>query len=311
MSSVTVSKLFCLSPTVENRFAVTHHSTNRVVEPKLGRCHRLEPQGSIIATSPHPTPESQFIHFNTPDTVTEPGRIVTAITLGVSPMSATPTPKKPGTGTNGTSSRSSTGDSPGTHSRSPSKGTNGLQRTPSGRASPVSARAAARKPGRSNLSVSSVPKVTNTDSSDEEARAQNAALIEELKEQLQKAESASEQYRKQLEVLQLRLDEAIAEQTRLEDQAHEKESKIEALNSEIREHARQLRDLEQAHERERNAMLQDKEQQASREEELQATIQRLKESLAQKEKERANTEGDKNVSRSCKFPRASLEYPPC
>lgn len=155
--------------------------------------------------------------------------------------------------------------------------------------------------------MSSVPKVTNNDSSDEEARAQNAALIEELKEQLQKAESASEEYRKQLEVLQVRLDEAIAEQTRLEDQAHEKDSKIEALNAEIREHARQLRDLEQAHERERNAMLQDKEQQASREEELQATIQRLKESLAQKE--RANTEGDKNVSRSCKFPRASPNIP--
>ncbi|KAL1970116.1 hypothetical protein VTN77DRAFT_6521 [Rasamsonia byssochlamydoides] len=217
-------------------------------------------------------------------------------------MSATP--RKPGNGTTGTGSgaspRSSTTDSPAVgHARNPSKSPNGLQRTPSGRASPVSARAAVRKPGRSTLSVSSIPKISNTDSSDEEARAQNAALIEELKEQLQKAEDASEQYRKQLGVLQMRLDEAIAEQGKLEDLAHEKDSKIEALNAEIREHARQLRELEQAHEQERNAMLQDKEQQASREEELQATIQRLKESLAQKE--RANTEGDKNVSRSSSF----------
>lgn len=145
--------------------------------------------------------------------------------------------------------------------------------------------------------MSSVPRVTN-DPSEEDARAQNAALIEELKEQLQKAETASEQYRKQLGVLQMRLDEAISEQGKLEDQVHEKDSKIEALNSEIREHARQIRDLEQAHETERNAMLQDKEQQASREEELQATIQRLKESLAQKD--RINAEGERNMSRSCK-----------
>jgi hypothetical protein len=181
------------------------------------------------------------------------------------------------------------------------KSSNGLQRTPSGRASPVSARAAARKPGRSNLSVSSVPKIASSDTSsfDDEARAQNAALIDELKEQLQKAETASEQYQKQLGVLQSRLDDAITEQQKLEDQVHERDSNIEALNTQIRDHARQLRDMEQAHEQERNAMLQDKEQQASREEELQSTIQRLKESIAQKDI-RVNTDSDKsNISRSC------------
>lgn len=219
-------------------------------------------------------------------------------------MSATP--RKPGTP--GNSSRSSiTGDSPSTngtpsrtHSRSPSASTNGLSRSPSLRGSaPVSARAAARKPGRSNLSMSSVPKVT-PDPSEEEARAQNAALIEDLKEQLQKAETASEQYQKQLGVLQMRLDEAVSEQGKLEDQAHEKDSRIESLNGEVRDHVRKIRDLEQAHEQERNAMLQEKEQQASREEEMQATIQRLKESLSQKDM-RINAEGDKNVSRSSSF----------
>jgi myosin heavy subunit len=140
--------------------------------------------------------------------------------------------------------------------------------------------------------MSSVPKVAS-DPTEEDARAQNAALIDDLKEQLQKAESASEQYRKQLGVLQMRLDEAVSEQGKLEDQAHEKDSRIEALNGEIRDHVRQIRDLEQAHEQERNAMLQEKEQQASREEEMQATIQRLKDSLAQKDT-------DKNVTRSCK-----------
>lgn len=148
--------------------------------------------------------------------------------------------------------------------------------------------------------MSNVPRVSN-DPSEEEARAQNAALIEELREQLQKAESASEQYQKQLGVLQMRLDEALSEQAKLEDQAHERDTRIETLTTELRDQGRQIRDLEQNHEMERNAMLQEKELQGSKEEELQATIQRLKESLAQKDL-RMNAEGDRHqVSRSCKM----------
>ena len=214
------------------------------------------------------------------------------------------TPRKPGTpkssiSENQTATVNGSSSPSRSHTRSPSASTNGLTRTPSGRSTPVSARAAARKPGRSNLSMSSVPKANNNDPSDEEARAQNAALIEDLKEQLQKAESASEQYRKQLGVFQMRLDEAVSEQGKLEDHSHERDSKIEVLNGEIREHVRQIRDLEQSHEMERNAMLQEKEQQGSREEEMQATIQRLKDSMAQKDM-RINADNDKNMSRSCK-----------
>lgn len=216
-------------------------------------------------------------------------------------MSATP--RKPGTP--GSSSKSSTADPPSTngsttrgHARSPSAAANGLNRTPSFRGStPVSARAAARKPGRSNLSMSNVPRMQDG-LSEEEARAQNAALIEELRQQLQKAETASEQYQKQLGVLQMRLDEAISEQGKLEDQAHERDSRIELLNGEIRDQARKIRDLEQNHELERSAMLQDKEQQANREEELQATIQRLKESVAQKSMP-VTADGERQISRSC------------
>ncbi|KAJ5888643.1 hypothetical protein N7495_008684 [Penicillium taxi] len=186
------------------------------------------------------------------------------------------------------------------HVRSPSTSSNGPTRSPSLRGStPLSARASVRKPGRSNLSMSNVPRVSN-DPSEEEARAQNASLIEELRQQLQKAETASEQYQKQLGVVQMRLDEAISEQGKLEDQAHERDARTEELDSEIRDQARQIRDLEQIHEQERNAMLQEKEQQTSREEELQATIQRLKESVAQKDI-RINAEGDRQVSRSSSF----------
>lgn len=217
-------------------------------------------------------------------------------------MSASPTPRKPGTPKSSISENNPTvnGSPSRSHTRSPSSAANGLSRSPSGRNSntPVSARAAARKPARSNLSMSSVPKVDN-DPSEEEARAQNAALIDDLKEQLQKAEIASEQYRKQLGVLQMRLDETVSDHGKLEDHSHERESKIEALNGEIREHVRQIRDLEQSHDMERNSMLQEKEQQISREEEMQATIQRLKDSVSQKDM-RFNADNDKNMSRSCK-----------
>lgn len=214
-------------------------------------------------------------------------------------------PRKPGTPVNSAKSPNHethmvNGSNHRIHTRSPSAASNGVTRSPSLRSStPVSARASVRKP-RSNLSTSSIPKVNNNDStSEDEARAQHVALIADLKEQLQKAETASEQYLKQLGVLQMRLDEAISEQGKLEDQSHEKDSKIEQLNAEIREHVRQIRDLEQTHEKERNAMLQEKEQQASREEEMQATILRLKDSLAQKDM-RINAETERNVSRSCK-----------
>lgn len=150
--------------------------------------------------------------------------------------------------------------------------------------------------------MSNVPRISN-DPSEEEARAQNAALIDELKEQLQKAETASEQYQKQLGVLQMRLDDAISEQGKLEDRAHERDTRIETLNGEIRDQVRKIRDMEQNHEQERNAMLQEKEQQASREEEMQATIQRLKDSLAQKDM-RINNEG--HISRSCMFPACAV-----
>lgn len=207
------------------------------------------------------------------------------------------TSNSPGNRNSLTDNHGPNGSSPRVSARqSPSPSTNGLGRSPSGRQSPVSARAAARKPGRSNLSMSSVPRIPR-DPSEDDARAENAALIEDLKEQLQKAETVSEQYQKQLGVLQMRLDEAVSEQGKLEEQAHEKDSKVEALHNEVRDHARQIRELEQGYETERAVMAKEKELQASREEELQSSIQRLKETIAQKDL-RVNVENDRNLSRS-------------
>ncbi|KAI0098709.1 hypothetical protein GGR51DRAFT_425075 [Nemania sp. FL0031] len=141
---------------------------------------------------------------------------------------------------------------------------------------PVSARAAAHR-ASSSLSIS-----TRADS---DARAETIALIEDLKDRLHKADQASEQYRKQGEVLQSRLDEALKEQAKLEERAHENEEQIEVLLNEKREAARQMREMEAIYEAERSSMMKEKEEMSNREEEMQTIINRLKETLNQRNAE--------------------------
>jgi len=125
-------------------------------------------------------------------------------------------------------------------------------------------------------------------------RAETVALLDDLKEKLSKAEIASESYKRQTEVLQSRLDEAIKEQAKLEEKVHENEEQIEALTNEKREAARQMREMESIYEAERAGMMKEKEEMANREEEMQSVIQRLKDSLAQR-----NLDEDR-PSRHCK-----------
>lgn len=106
-------------------------------------------------------------------------------------------------------------------------------------------------------------------------------MLDDLKERLAKAETASEDYRKQAEVLQARLDEATQEQVKYEEKCHETEEQIETLQNEKREATRKIRELETIYETEHSAMVKDKEEMANREEELQMVIARLKDSLNQ------------------------------
>ncbi|KAI0441344.1 hypothetical protein F4803DRAFT_523839 [Xylaria telfairii] len=140
---------------------------------------------------------------------------------------------------------------------------------------PVSARAAAHR-ASSSLSISTRA------GTDADARAETIALIEDLKERLHKADTASEQYRKQAEVLQSRLDEAVKEQAKLEERAHENDEQIETLRNEKREAARQMREMEAIYEAERSSMMKEKEEMSNREEEMQTIINRLKETLNQR-----------------------------
>ncbi|KAA8569127.1 hypothetical protein EYC84_000797 [Monilinia fructicola] len=114
---------------------------------------------------------------------------------------------------------------------------------------PLSARSAMQRPGAgtSNLSSNSVPSVA-----DDDARAENIALLDDLKERLRKTETISEQFQKQAQVLQSRLDEALQEQGKLEDRLHENEEKLETLQNEKRDALRQKREMESIYEAERN-----------------------------------------------------------
>lgn len=155
----------------------------------------------------------------------------------------------------------------------------------------MSARAAAGQRRESPLASANNANVE----AEEAARAETVALLDDLKERLVKAEGASEQYRKQAEILQSKLDEATQEQAKLEEKVHESEEQIEALRNEKREATRQIREMEAIYEAERSSMAKEKEDMANREEEMQTVIQRLKDSLSQ----RANNDDDGRPSRQC------------
>lgn len=155
-------------------------------------------------------------------------------------------------------------------SRSTTPTSNGHNRTRSLRTTaPVSARAAIAR--RDTLSAA-----------DSDARSEAAAAVEDLQKRLENEEKISLQYKRQAEVLQSKLDEAVKESAKLEEKAHEYEEQIEILNNEKREGTRQMREMESIYEAERSSILKEKEEMANREEEMQAMIQRLKDSLAQR-----------------------------
>lgn len=103
-----------------------------------------------------------------------------------------------------------------------------------------------------------------------------------------------------MEVLNARLDEAHAEQSKLEERAHEEEEKVEVLENEKKEVVRQHRELEGIYEAERAQAMKEKEATQTRAEELQETIQRLKETMATKNVQGIE-DGEAPLSRACKL----------
>jgi len=167
---------------------------------------------------------------------------------------------------------------------------------------PVSARAAAAGPRRESLLGSS----NGADGEKEKlAREETAAALDDLKTRLAKAEGVADEYQKQAEVLQSRLDDTLREHAKLEERLHETEEQTEALSNEKREAARQMREMESIYEAERSSMMKEKDEMANREEEMQTVIQRLKDSLAA---QKNNSEEDGRSSRQGMFTNATLLY---
>ncbi|KAI9850887.1 MAG: hypothetical protein M1838_004866 [Thelocarpon superellum] len=166
---------------------------------------------------------------------------------------------------------------------------NGLARSRSVRGStsgtPLSAKAAAKRPGTGTPSLSTAGNGAEgwSEVDADDARAQTAAVIDDLKTRLQSAELASEELKKHLAVCQSRLDEALAEQGKLEDRLHDKDGKIESLASEKRELAKQRRETERIYEAERVSMMQERHEMSRREEELVEGANRLKDKLAHRD----------------------------
>lgn len=168
-----------------------------------------------------------------------------------------------------------------------------------GAGTPVSARAAVRKP----MSSSTATNASNGSEADAaDVKAQTAAAIEDLQERLQKAEEIAEQYQKQSSILQTRLDDARNDQTKLEENVHDLNERNDGLENEKRDMIRQKRELENIYETDRSAGVKEREQAHAREEELIDTIQRLKETIAQREL-RAGVEDERrpSLSRNCRF----------
>lgn len=116
----------------------------------------------------------------------------------------------------------------------------------------------------------------------EDLQAENMATIQELKDRLRKIETTNEEYQKQLEVLQVRLDEAISGQTKLEDLANEREESLKTKNKTIKDMERKIQKIEAQYETERAQMTANQEENIKKEEELHLKIQRLKDNISQK-----------------------------
>lgn len=155
----------------------------------------------------------------------------------------------------------------------------GLARNPSIRSS----RPVRKAPIRSSISgESGLP-------DDDDAKAANAQIIADLKQQVERAEQASETYRRQLDAMQRQLDEASNQTTAAEEREFQFRTQIDKLEAQLKDSARQNREMELSYDSETKMFLQDKEMQSMKEAELHSMVSRLTENLRFKNQELAST----------------------
>lgn len=130
---------------------------------------------------------------------------------------------------------------------------------------------------------------SNDMDADDDAKAANAQLIADLKEQVERAEQASEHYRRQLDAMQKRLDEVANETIAAEERELQFRTQVDKLQAELRDNVRQTRELEISHGSDKKSLLDDRAKRSQKETELQAVISRLTENLRLKTQELNST----------------------
>ncbi|KAL8805082.1 MAG: hypothetical protein Q9182_002172 [Xanthomendoza sp. 2 TL-2023] len=133
------------------------------------------------------------------------------------------------------------------------------------------------------------------DPQEADARAENTLLSEELRQRASKAESLSEEYQRQIQSLQTRLNDSMQEHGKLEDRFHEREATIADYESQAKQAAKERRELENSFELERHTMLQDRAEHTAVEEELRSVNQRLKDGLAERDSKTHKMPSDVNL----------------
>jgi uncharacterized protein YhaN len=142
-----------------------------------------------------------------------------------------------------------------------------------------------QRPARKAISRQS-NSFTDQDVDEDEAKAANVQLISDLREQVGRAEQASEQYRKQLDVMKKRMDELDNAQTSAEERDYSRQTEIDRLKAEVKDLARQRREIEVEYEADKKLFLQEHDRRESKEKDLEAKVQRLNETLRTKGTER-------------------------
>lgn len=179
---------------------------------------------------------------------------------------------------------------------------NGVARSQSNRGTSGTSRSSretVKRPSPNTSFLNTNPDVSD-DANEEDARAENISIIEELREKMRKAEAASEEHQRQLNMLQTRLDDSLFQQGKLEDQVAEVTGTMEELENDRSRELRLKREMESNFDAERAAFVRDKNEQKAKEEELELVIQRLKENLAQRDL-RSGADDANGLSRSPTF----------
>ena len=132
----------------------------------------------------------------------------------------------------------------------------------------------------------------------DDARAEHTSLMDELRERVRRAEIASEDYQRQLSILQEQLKDSRQEYGNLEEQLHESQLQVDNMEVEKLSWKREKNQLEKDFDSERTIFMAGQAEAQKRGEDMQQRLKRLKENLTQREV-RNETGSSQPLSRSC------------